>query len=93
MNYGWSRQRAVKPEDIEATIYSAMGVNWTTVRYDDPLGRGLYSPIPTRTCSDRLMNSGSRKLPAIDVAAVSAITKMSYPSVAPAFRWDAQSRW
>jgi hypothetical protein len=42
VDYGWSRQRAVKPEDIEATIYSAMGINWTTVRYDDPLGRGFY---------------------------------------------------
>ena len=46
---------ALKPEDIEATIYSAMGINWTTVRYDDPFGRGfeyvpfsdqdLYGPI------------------------------------------------
>ncbi len=39
---GWSRQRAIKPEDIEATIYSAMGINWTNVRYDDPFGRGFY---------------------------------------------------
>lgn len=39
---GWSRNRDVKPEDVEATIYSAMGINWTTVRYDDPLGRGYY---------------------------------------------------
>ena len=39
---GWSRQRDIKPEDIEATIYSAMGINWTNVRYDDPLGRGFY---------------------------------------------------
>jgi hypothetical protein len=39
---GWSRARAVKPEDIEATIYSAMGINWTTIRRDDPLGRGFY---------------------------------------------------
>jgi uncharacterized protein (DUF1501 family) len=39
---GWSRARAVKPEDIEATIYSALGINWTTIRYDDPLGRGFY---------------------------------------------------
>jgi hypothetical protein len=39
---GWSRNRDIRPEDIEATIYSAMGVNWTTVRYDDPLGRGFY---------------------------------------------------
>ena len=42
IDYGWSRQRAVKPEDIESTIYSAMGINWTTVRHDDPLGRGFY---------------------------------------------------
>jgi len=39
---GWSRQREVRPEDIEATIYSALGINWTTVRYDDPFGRGFY---------------------------------------------------
>ncbi len=52
---GWSRQRDVRPEDIEATIYSAMGINWTTIRYDDPFGRGfeyvpyahedLYGPV------------------------------------------------
>ncbi|PYT24706.1 MAG: hypothetical protein DMG57_27710 [Acidobacteria bacterium] len=40
--YGWSRNRDIKPEDIEATIYSAMGINWTTVRHDDPFGRGFY---------------------------------------------------
>ena len=39
---GWSRQRIIRPEDIEATIYSALDINWTTVRYDDPLGRGYY---------------------------------------------------
>ncbi|MBI1789525.1 MAG: DUF1501 domain-containing protein [Acidobacteria bacterium] len=52
---GWSRNRDVRPEDVEATIYSAMGINWTTVRRDDPTGRGfelvpfsgqdLYGPI------------------------------------------------
>lgn len=43
---GWSRQRDVKPEDIEATIYSALGINWTTIRYDDPFGRGFeYTPF------------------------------------------------
>ncbi len=42
---GWSRYRDVLPEDIEATIYSALGINWTTVRADDPLGRGFeYVP-------------------------------------------------
>lgn len=39
---GWSRNRDIKPEDIEATIYSAMGINWTTIRRDDPLNRGFY---------------------------------------------------
>ena len=43
---GWSRGRNVKPEDVEATIYSAMGINWTNVRYDDPFGRGFeYVPF------------------------------------------------
>lgn len=54
-DFGWSRKRYVKPEDIEATIYSALGINWTTVRCDDPFNRGfeyvpfsdqdLYGPI------------------------------------------------
>jgi len=54
-DFGWSRQRLIKPEDVEATIYSALGINWTTVRCDDPLKRGfeyvpfseqnLYGPI------------------------------------------------
>ena len=44
-NPGWSRNRDITPEDIEATVYSAMGINWTTVRYDDPFGRGFeYVP-------------------------------------------------
>jgi hypothetical protein len=52
---GWSRGRSINPEDIEATIYSALGIDWTTVRHDDPFGRGfeyvpfsdqdLYGPI------------------------------------------------
>lgn len=53
--FGWSRNRYVHPEDIEATILSAVGINWTTVRYDDPFNRGfeyvafseqdLYGPV------------------------------------------------
>ena len=43
---GWSRNRDVRPEDVEATIYSALGINWTTIRSDDPLGRGFeYVPF------------------------------------------------
>jgi uncharacterized protein (DUF1501 family) len=42
---GWSRRRDVRIEDVEATIYSALGINWTNVRYDDPYGRGFeYVP-------------------------------------------------
>jgi uncharacterized protein (DUF1501 family) len=54
-DYGWSRQRYVFMEDVEATIYSAMGIDWTYVRTDDPLHRrfqyvpfsdqDLYGPI------------------------------------------------
>ena len=39
---GWSRDRDIRPEDIEATIYSALGIEWTKIRQDDPLGRGFY---------------------------------------------------
>jgi hypothetical protein len=43
---GWSQQRPVYAEDVAATIYSALGINYTTVRHDDPLGRG-FEYIPT----------------------------------------------
>ncbi|WP_031495687.1 DUF1501 domain-containing protein [Bryobacter aggregatus] len=43
---GWSRERSIRPEDIEATIYSALGIDWTTVRRDDPFNRGFeYVPF------------------------------------------------
>ena len=43
---GWSRGRTIRMEDVEATIYSALGIDWTTVRYDDPLKRGFeYVPF------------------------------------------------
>ncbi len=42
---GWSEERPVYAEDIAATIYSALGINYTTTRRDDPLGRGFeYIP-------------------------------------------------
>ncbi len=41
-DFGWSRDRDIRAEDIEATIYSALGIDWTSVRYDDPFGRGFY---------------------------------------------------
>ncbi len=46
---GWSRNRDIRAEDIEATIYSALGIDWTTIRRDDPLGRGFeYVPFADR---------------------------------------------
>jgi len=45
---GWSQGRPVYAEDIAATIYSALGINYTTTRHDDPLGRG-FEYIPTNT--------------------------------------------
>ncbi|MBM3784578.1 MAG: DUF1501 domain-containing protein [Acidobacteria bacterium] len=53
--FGWAEERDIRVEDIEATIYSALGINWTNIRYDDPFGRGfeyvpyanegLYKPV------------------------------------------------
>lgn len=46
---GWGRDRDIRAEDIEATIYSALGIDWTTIRRDDPLGRGFeYVPFADR---------------------------------------------
>jgi uncharacterized protein (DUF1501 family) len=43
---GWERSRPVRVEDIAASIYSALGIDWTTVRYDDPFKRGFeYIPF------------------------------------------------
>ncbi len=50
-DFGWAGSgttgpRMVRPEDIESTLYSALGIDWTTVRYDDPFGRGFeYIPF------------------------------------------------
>ncbi len=44
VEYGWSRERDVRIEDIEATIYSALGIDWTTVLNDSPIGRFPYIP-------------------------------------------------
>lgn len=43
---GWAGNRDVRPEDVAATIYSALGIDWTTTRYDDPFKRGFdYVPF------------------------------------------------
>jgi hypothetical protein len=53
-DFGWKGSgstgaRYVRPEDVEATIYSALGIDWTTVRRDDPFGRGFeYVPFASQ---------------------------------------------
>jgi Protein of unknown function (DUF1501) len=45
LEYQWKANRDVRPEDVTCTIYSALGIDYTTVRNDDPLGRGFeYVP-------------------------------------------------
>jgi len=45
VDYGWSANRDVRIEDVGCTIYSALGIDYTTLRNDDPLNRGFeYIP-------------------------------------------------
>lgn len=41
---GWARSRDVRAEDIAATIYSALGINWTSVLRDSSGKRFDYIP-------------------------------------------------
>lgn len=46
VDYGWSQNRDVRPEDVTSTMYSTLGIDYTTVRHDDPLNRGFeYVPF------------------------------------------------
>jgi Protein of unknown function (DUF1501) len=46
VDFGWSGNRDVRPEDATCTLYSALGIDYTTMRMDDPLGRGFeYVPF------------------------------------------------
>ena len=46
VEFGIAANRDVRPEDIASTIYSAIGIDYTTVRHDDPLNRGFeYVPF------------------------------------------------
>lgn len=43
---GVSGRTELHAEDIACTVYSALGIDWTTERHDDPLGRGFeYVPF------------------------------------------------
>jgi hypothetical protein len=39
---GWSGNRPIYPDDIAATIYSALGIDWTKTLDDTPSGRRFY---------------------------------------------------
>ena len=40
-----SGRTELRVEDIACTVYSALGIDWTLERHDDPLGRGFeYVP-------------------------------------------------
>ncbi len=46
LEYQWAGNRDVRTEDVTATIYSTLGIDYTTIRTDDPLGRGFeYVPL------------------------------------------------
>jgi hypothetical protein len=52
---GWRAQRPIVMEDLAATVYSALGIDWTKSVHDTPSGRrfeyvpygqaGLYTAI------------------------------------------------
>jgi hypothetical protein len=45
VDFGWSRQRPIYPEDITTSIYSALGINWTKRILDTPTGR-IFEYVP-----------------------------------------------
>jgi hypothetical protein len=42
---GWSGQRPILMEDLTATFYSALGINWTKIIRDTPTGR-IFQYVP-----------------------------------------------
>jgi hypothetical protein len=46
--FGWSRDRDIRAEDIACTIYSALGINWATVLRDESGRRFEYVPKADR---------------------------------------------
>lgn len=60
---GWSQGRPARYEDISATIYSALGINYLTVRNDDPFGRGFeYVPFANQGAWYPILELFSRDL-------------------------------
>ncbi|HNG93654.1 MAG TPA: DUF1501 domain-containing protein [Acidobacteriota bacterium] len=45
IEYGWSRDMLIRPEDVFSSIYSALGIDYTKVLTNDPFNRGFeYVP-------------------------------------------------
>ena len=54
LDYGWSESRPLRMEDVTATMYSALGINWTKTivtplgwnyEYVRSASSGIYKPI------------------------------------------------
>lgn len=46
VDFGWSREVLIRPEDVFCSIYSALGIDYTKVLYNDPFNRGFeYVPF------------------------------------------------
>lgn len=59
----WSQNRASANEDIAATIYSALGIDYTTKRYDDPFQRGFeYVPFASEGAWYPILEMFTREL-------------------------------
>jgi uncharacterized protein (DUF1501 family) len=57
VDYGWSAQRPIFMEDITATLYSALGINWTKSLTDTPSGRRFeYVPIVSQGYSTTVID-------------------------------------
>jgi uncharacterized protein (DUF1501 family) len=44
-DFGWSQNRSIYPQDIAATMYSALGIDWGTTITGTPIGTYQYCPI------------------------------------------------
>lgn len=46
VDFEWKRDRDAKPEDVEATIYSALGIDWTATKQDARFGGRGFEYVP-----------------------------------------------
>jgi hypothetical protein len=50
---GWSKGRSIYPEDVAATIYSALGIDWTKKITNTPSGR-MFEYVEPQSGTDFL---------------------------------------